>query len=243
MKSTECARRIRQLRAELQLTQHAMAELLHVRPQVLASWEQGRRVPSAESYRRLAALAPPERAWYFLEQMGVTQNLVRAKWPGRAPQRAARRSLSQGSARIRITDSKAVPLNLGPLLRRNRPLEPGEVSDADIESVIAVPGNLLPEKEDAYIAIRQEGNAMAPVLEDGFVVVVDQTRRNPSRLADKLVAAWSEDELHLRWLQPAPRGQGFLLRPENPAFSALHLKNPAADHILGQIVFWWGKLR
>src|SRR3970040_1010208 len=103
MKNTEYARRIKKLRAALQLTQHALAERLHVRPQVVASWEQGRRDPSASSYHRLADLAPPKEAWFFLEQIGVTKQLVRAKWPEQASRRSSKDSPATPRAtRIRI---------------------------------------------------------------------------------------------------------------------------------------------
>src|SRR6187431_2083092 len=101
MRDTEYSRRIRKLRAELRLTQHALAELLHVRPQVVSSWEQGRKEPSASNCQQLANLASPKEAWYFLEQIGITKKLVSDKWPGRgaalsapAPKAPARSSKS-----------------------------------------------------------------------------------------------------------------------------------------------------
>ena len=73
------------MRAELGLTQYALAERLNVRPQVVASWEQGRKEPSAKSYFGLAKLASGADAWFFLSKMGLTAELVRSKLSGEEP--------------------------------------------------------------------------------------------------------------------------------------------------------------
>jgi len=241
MKHPEYARRIQKLRAALQLTQHALAERLHVRPQVVASWEQGRRVPSAGSYRRLAGLAPPREAWFFLEQIGVTKRLVQAKWPGRASRRSPHDSpATPRTTRVRIAKVHHMPFVQIPLLRQDRPATPREITEDDIESVIAIPADVLPDKPDAYVGIRQRGPSMAPILRDRFLVVVDRTDREPLRLAGKMVAAWGEQGLRLRWLETDRSSGKLVLRPENPGYPAVPVDAAASDCILGKVVFWWG---
>lgn len=241
MKNTEYARRIKKLRAALQLTQHALAERLQVRPQVVASWEQGRKEPSASSYRRLADLAPPKDAWFFLEQIGVTKQLVRAKWPEQASRRSSKDSSSPPWAtRIRIAKVNAMPFVQVPLLRENCPPTPREITADDIESVIAVPTSLLSDKPDAYVGIRHRGDSMAPVLQDRFIVVVDRTNRDPARLAGRMVAVWGEQGLLARWLVIESDGGPMLLRPEHPDYPTVSLDAAATNQILGDVVFWWG---
>ena len=242
MKKTEYALRIKNLRAALQLTQHALAERLHVRPQVVASWEQGRKEPSAASYQRLANLAPPKDAWFFLERIGVTKRLVRAKWPERASSRADKKPpFPPPAARIRVAKVNAMPFVQVPLLRENWTATPREITADDIESVIAVPTSFVPDKPDAYVGIRQRGDAMAPVLQDRFIVVVDRTNRDPARLVGRMVAVWGEGGLLLRWLAKESDGGEMILRPENPSYPALPLDAAATDRILGDVVFWWGR--
>ena len=242
MKNTEYARRIKNLRAALQLTQHALAERLHVRPQVVASWEQGRREPSASSYRRLADLAPPKEAWFFLEQIGVTKQLVRAKWPEQASRHSSKASPAtpRVTTRIRMAEVSKMPFVQIPLLRENRPATPREIAADDIESVIAVPTSLLSDKPDAYVGIRQRGDSMAPVLHNRFIVVVDQTNRDPARLAGRMGGIWAEGGLLVRGVETGSDPRQWVLRPENPVYPTVSLDAAATEQILGDVVFWWG---
>ena len=244
MKNTEYARRIKKLRQALQLTQHALAELVQVRPQVVASWEQGRREPSAASYRRLADLAPPREAWFFLEQMGVTKQLVRAKWPGRTSHPHSKDPASQPlTTRIRIAAVSEPPFVQIPLLRENISATPRAITEDDIESLIAVPTNFIPNQSGGYVGIRHRGDSMAPVLQERFIVVVDVTKRDPARLVGRMVAIWAEGGPLVRWLAAASDPKQWILRPENTNYPTLSLDAVAAERILGDIVYWWGMQR
>jgi DNA-binding XRE family transcriptional regulator len=241
MKPPEYARRIKQLRAALQLTQHALAERLHVRPQVVASWEQGRREPSAGSYRRLADLAPPKEAWFYLNQIGVTKQMVRAKWPGRSSPAASKSPSAppRPTTRIRIAGIGKLPFPQFPLLREGCPPTPREITPADIESVMTIPRGVLSDTPDVYVGIRHRGDSMAPILQDRFLVVVDRTNRDPATLAGNMVAAWGEAGLVLRWLARNPESGEVMLRPENPSHPTYSI-TAGSDGILGKVVFWWG---
>ncbi|MBI3934803.1 MAG: helix-turn-helix domain-containing protein [Acidobacteria bacterium] len=241
MRSTEYSRRIKKLRAALQLTQHALADRVHVRPQVVASWEQGRKEPSAASYRRLADLAPPRDAWFFLKQMGVTKQLVRAKWPGRTSRHPSKEAAPRPmTMRIRFAGVNEAHFVQIPLLRENLSATPRAITEDDIESVMAVPISFIPNKSGAYVGIRQRGGSMAPVLQDRFIVVVDQTNRDPARLTGRMVAIWAEGGPLVRWLGPGSDPRQWVLRPENPNHPALSLDAAATERILGDVVYWWG---
>jgi SOS-response transcriptional repressor LexA len=209
---------------------------------VVASWEQGRREPSAASYHRLADLAPPKDSWFFLKQIGVTKQLVRAKWP-----EGARHIKTQPSpppiTRNRSGKSDSVPFLQIPLLREGRPATPREILARDIESVVAIPTAVLAPKTDAYIGFRHRGEAMRPILQDGFIVVVDRTIRDWSRLSGRMAVIWGDGGLLLRWVERVGVDGSILLRPENSAFPAQLLDSAATDHVLGKVVFWWGKPR
>ena len=232
----EYARRIKKLRAALRLTQHELAERLRVRPQVVASWEQGRKVPSATSYQRLADLAAPKDAWFFLEQIGVTKRLVRAKWPGRSIQPRT----PPPPTRIRLAKLGGVPFCQIPLLAENLTASQRELTSGDFESWIAVPTNNLPAGPDAYIAVRHRDDSMEPVLQDRFLVVVDRTSRNPAELNGRMVAVWDDAGLQFRWLSVDAPGEAIRLRPENPSYLTLTLPALAGERLLGKVIFWWG---
>ena len=83
---------IKRLRKFLGLTQHELAKKLGVLSWAVSSWEQGRFTPSAENYARLAVLAPPEEAWFFLGKLELTQEVLRSKWPEQFEPHSARES-------------------------------------------------------------------------------------------------------------------------------------------------------
>lgn len=232
----EYSRRIKKLRAELCLTQHDLAVLLHVRAQVVASWEQGRKEPSASSYQQLANLAPPKEAWFFLEQIGVTKKLVREKWPGRVSARPS----NSPRARVRTTNRSDNRFLQIPLLRDKLPAAPHEITEREIASVIAVPTKFVRKKAGAYAAIRNRGDSMAPVLKDKFIVVVDRTNRDPARLTGRMVGVWGEEGPLVRWLNRESATGQLILRPENTQHPTLVFDASAAERILGDVVFWWG---
>jgi len=237
MKHTEYSRRIKKLRERLRLTQHALAELLHVRTPVVASWEQGRKEPSARNYRQLANLAPPKDAWYFLEQIGVTKQLVRSKLPKRHSKKTSPRP---SKTRIRIAnlgEQLFVPV---PLLRENRTGASRSITEADIERVIAVPTQFLPDNTGACVGIRNRGDSMAPILQDGFLVLVDHTNRDLARLEGRIVAVWGESGPQCRWLATDLHSGQLQLRPENPAYPTLPADAAATDWLIGAVVFWGG---
>ncbi|MBI4479237.1 MAG: LexA family transcriptional regulator [Acidobacteria bacterium] len=237
MKNTEYSRRIRSLRERLRLTQHALAELLHVRTPVVASWEQGRREPSARNYRQLAKLAPPKEAWYFLEQIGVTKQLVRSKLPKRPSKQTSSRPIK---TRILTANLGKQPFVLVPLLRENWTGASRTITESDIERVLAVPTQFFPDNTGACVGIRNRGDSMAPILQDGFLVFADQTNRDPARLEGRIVAVWGENGPQCRRLETEIHSGQLKLRPENPVYPTLLVDAAATDWLIGAVVFWAG---
>ena len=238
------SRRIKALRAALRLTQHELAERLHVRPQVVASWEQGRKEPSATSYQQLARLAPPKDAWFYLEQMGVTKALVRSKWPG-SPAASVRKESSPKAAKVRFhmlqdPQRQQVPI---PVLRDGAAADRHPISESDIESFIAVPANYLGKASGDYLAVRLRDDSMMPTLRDGFIVVVNRLHRDAARLRGRMIAVLARDSVLIRWLAEESRPGHLVLRAENPRYPVLSLRSPAAGRIIGDVVFWWGMPR
>jgi SOS-response transcriptional repressor LexA len=239
------AQQIRKLRVQLGLTQYALALSIGVRPQVVASWEQGRREPAAESYFRLGRLAPPEEAWFFLGKMGVTRELVLEKW-GDAEALTRRKPVFEPpEIRARTTDMED---RLGkhlqvPVLRdsaaANSPLQ---INENDIESFLAIPARFLPKGPEAYTGVYVRGDAMEPTLREGFIVIIDHTQRDPSELRGQLVAALVQDSVMVKRLAQESRADRLILRSDNPTYEDLVFEAPEGLVILGQVLFWWGSV-
>jgi len=236
------SRRIRRLRQALRLTQHDLAARLRVQTQVVASWEQGRKKPSPSSFGHLAKLAPPKDAWFFLNQMGITKQLVREKWPKRRTgPRSKESSSTTPGARLRAGEDPLRSQVRIPLLREEAVKDPLAITKRDIQSFLTVPPNLLPKESGSYVAIPVHGDSMAPLLRDGFLVVLDPATRDPVRLGGQMVAVQGPEGVLVRWLQVESRSDRLVLRAENPAYPELVLRNPPASRILGAVVSWWGR--
>jgi transcriptional regulator with XRE-family HTH domain len=241
MHDRDYSRRIRKLRAALGLTQHSFADRLRVRPQVVASWEQGRREPAASSYQQLARLAPPDDAWFFLEKIGVTKELVRAKWK-EPPQRPAAKQRSPESAKVYVLsmdDSLRSQVRI-PLLRDHGAVDFRKLREGNIDSFLSVPSTLIPNPTGNYVAVRIRENSMAPILRDRSIAVLDRSNRNPARLLGRMVGVRKHDSLVVRWLAPESRSGHWILRAENPRYPVIVLETAGADFLIGAMVSWWG---
>ena len=106
---------IKKLRRSLGLTQHELAQKLGVLSWAVSSWEQGRFTPSAENYARLAVLAPPEQAWFFLGKLELTQEVLHSKWPAEFEPRPAHESPELRTPRRPRSESSAHSEPLGKL--------------------------------------------------------------------------------------------------------------------------------
>jgi len=117
---------------------------------------------------------------------------------------------------------------------------PREINERDIDSFIAVPSKFVPKGMGAYSGIYIRGDSMEPVLRDRFIVVVDHTEREPSRLRGRMVAALVQGGVLVKWLARETRGDRLVLRSENPAHEDIVLESPETNPIIGDVVFWWG---
>lgn len=87
--------------------------------------------------------------------------------------------------------------------------------------------------------LKVEGDAMAPILEDGAYVAFADEQEPLSELAGSLVVAWVEGRPLVRWLELA--GRYALLRAENPAHEPgtvlLDLDAPPHDRGVRRVVW------
>ncbi len=241
---------IKQLRVALGMTQHSLADQLGVRPQVVASWEQGRREPSATSYQHLALLAPPERAWFFLSKIGITRKFIESKWqgnkpvvpPGRQkPDTAARRKRSRPSAIAAgdpvLRDQVAIPI----ILRRAVPPEsPDSYRDDQIDQYLTVPLGMARKGSGSYTGYYVSDSGRARKEDPLRIIVVDHTRRDPVRLREKSVAYRFQDRVWVGKVARESRQDHIVLVPETGPVESVVLRNSEANPILGEAVFWLG---
>ena len=241
----EFSLRIKKLRKALRLTQHGLALKLGVLPWAVASWEQGRWEPSGEHYAQLARLAPPEEAQFFLGKLGLDSKMLVSKWP----------ELSQPSPGAPVPEIRIVTTEEWkpgtedrlrfqvqiPVLRDEVAAgSPREINERDIDSFIAVPAKFVPKGAGVYTGIYIRGDSMEPILANRFIVVVDHTHRDPSKLRGRMVAALVQGGVLVKWLARESKRHRIVLRSQNPAYEDIVLDSPETNPIIGDVVFWWG---
>ena len=234
------ALKIKELRRFSGLTQRTLAEKLGVLSYAVSSWEQGRWEPSGEHYAQLARMAPPELALFFLNKIGIDTEMLRA----------LQRELKAPASELRIKTAEKWRAGAEERLRSQTELPvvkdeaaaglSREIDRSDIDSFITIPSKLVPKGPEEYTGIYHRGDAMAPILRDGFLVVVDHGRRDPVRLRGRMVAALAPDGVQIRWLARESRPGRIILRSENPSYGEIVIRSPGTESIIGDVVFWWG---
>ena len=233
-------RRVKELRLALSLTQHAFAELLHVRPQVVASWEQGRREPSAKSYQQLARLAPPGQAVFFLARMGMTPELVRKLLPEAGALPPEIRICTTEDWKTGTEERLRYQVQIPVLRDEAAASSPRQIDGRNIDCFIAVPEKAVPKGAGAYTGIYIRGDSMEPILRDRFIVVVDHTRNDPVALRGRLVAALVQGGVLVKLLARESEPNHLILRSYNPEYADVVLEFPETNPVMGDVVFWWG---
>jgi hypothetical protein len=93
------------------------------------------------------------------------------------------------------------------------------------------------------VAVRLRDDAMAPILPVGSVVAIDRSVRDPAALQGRMVAAASESDPVIRWLDVA--GRHLILRPNQPSrefpMIPIELRGPDEAALLGQVVWSWSR--
>ena len=246
------AHQIKELRRILDLSQEQLARRIDVTKKTVAEWEQGRQPPSPERLLQLAKLAPPGdlRHWltrHALIRIGATSNLVleallkgRTEGPGPLPGGELRVVAPvDSSERLRALEGldhySPVPLlhdaaAAGP---------PRAIAESDIEGYVLVPYGWCPDTQN-FSCLRVRGDSMTPILNDGAIVGIDRTQRDPAMLQQQMVAARYEDGVTIKWLERQPDG-ALLLVPENKTHPTLTLPRTEANPILGAVSWSWNR--
>lgn len=178
------AAKIKRLRGER--TQAELAELVGVGKTAVSMWENGDNTPSAETYLKLADLAPfPDSLW-FLEQAGMKEATLLA---------TAEHVLRQRSTPISSDQFVRVPF------------AGGEVAEAQL----ALRGEYLPSPlSTRCLIVDKQVHGALPL---GSLVVLDGSRssKNSPDLTPfwdqvVLVSFGSREEADLRFDEPWPKG-------------------------------------
>ena len=238
-----------ELRQRLNLSQRDFGQRLHSSAMGVSRWERGNQEPSAGSYIELGNLAGTPACWYFWGRAGLrTEDLMRVMPNlGKRFGRTSPIDFQIAGAGSEPKKSTTPPLLAIPLLKV-AVASPGEKGDSStmlhdeaVESMIAAPRDWCPNPS-ATTCLRVRGNAMMPLIGDGYILAVDSSQTDAAELKGKVVIAWHKDtELMVSRLQHYDHTE--VLQPENREYQPIVLSNKNKWKIFGKVLWWIGKER
>src|SRR5882757_2025000 len=242
------AKAIRDLRLHLELTQSALGSRIGFSAMTISRWERGAQEPPSHGYIGLGNLSRDATCWFFWERAGLrSEDVLRVlPIPKRVIQTSAPHNIeivTAGSGPRRV--EKKPQLLAIPLLRvavagygetsDNRPL----LTEAAVEDIIAAPIDWCPNPSSTS-CLRVSGNSMAPLIQDGFVVAVDSSDTDVSKLHGKVVIAWHKDK-GLTISRFRRYDHTDVLQPENIEYNAVSLSAGNPWKIVARVLWWVGK--
>jgi SOS-response transcriptional repressor LexA len=241
--------RILELRERLRLNQTDFGHRLESSAMAVSRWERGTQEPPSHCYIELGNLAGDSLCWYFWRRAGLRTEDVMRVLP--SMQKRLRQShthdleiVTAGSGTRKVTEK--VQLVAVPLLKivAATPGEKGDdmpyLQDAPVESMIAAPKDWCP-RPSSTTCLRVQGRSMAPTICDGYIVAVDSSQTDRSKLDGKIVIAWNQKRgLTVSRFRRYDHTE--TLQPENPQYESITLgKKDDKWQVVATALWWIGK--
>jgi transcriptional regulator with XRE-family HTH domain len=238
------AQKIRDLRRRLGVSQAELAGRVGLSQVTISRWESGDDEPNGSGYAQLARVAGDPDCWYFWERIGVTKDDVARAMPGleqprtevRVEVQPARGALHEEGRRLKKKpDVVAVAL----LKDSAAAGSPRMIQEAEIERVILADAHDCPHPDD-MVAIRIAGDSMSPVLETGYIAVIDTAVHTAKELVGHMVAARDpEGAVTIKWLRDVEGRLMLLPQHTSLRFPPIFL-HPGWE-LIGEVVWWIGR--
>jgi hypothetical protein len=224
-----------------------LAQELGVSEEMVAGWESGREEPSPNFYIKLGNIAGEPSCWFFWERAGLySGNLMRVLPAVRLEIGDDRQPDLQivhaggGTRLFSRPQLHAIPLL--PLKAATYGEEGDKRVDFDFvppEGLIAAPSDWAPNP--AFTScLRVQGNSMAPVLCDGYIIVVDTSDTDRANLVDKMVIAWhAEMGITVSWLKMVAGNEALVSQSEQ--YGPVFLGQQKGWRVLGRVLWWIGR--
>ena len=236
---------ISQLRQGLELSQTDFGQRLRSSAMAISRWERGAQEPPPGCYIELGNLAGDPLCWYFWGRAGLrSEDLMRVmpKLLKRLKHSAQVRIVAAGSGGKKPKSPQLVAI---PLLKLVAASVGGKgdsswaLHDAPVETMIAAPKDWCPHPE-ATSCLRVQGNSMAPLIHDGYILTVDSSQNDRSELHDKIVIAWHKD-MGLTVSRLLRYDHTEVLQPENREYESIVLDRKHKWKVLAKVLWWIGK--
>ncbi len=237
------------LRERLRLNQTAFGSLLASSAMAVSRWERGAQEPPSHSFIEMGNLAGDPDCWYFWGRAGLRNEDVIKVMPGMRRRLRQAQSHEMEIVRAGSGEKKSIEklqLVAIPLLKAVAAShgEKGDsidlLHDAPAESVIAAPKEWCPHPSSTT-CLRVQGHSMAPTIGDGYIVAVDSSQTDRSKLDGKIVIVWNKDAgLTVSRFRRYDRTE--TLQPENPRYQSITLGNKSSKwKVVAKVLWWIGK--
>jgi hypothetical protein len=238
------AERLKALRQHLKLSRAAFGHQLGVTERDIERWEEGNERPSPNSFVQLGNLAGEPSCWDFWRDAGLySGDFVRALPAVRLHMRRGRPDLEivhAGGGQHLFSKPQWHAIPLLAVKAATHGHEGDKEFDFDRmppEGLIAAPSHWAPNPA-VTSCLRVRGNSMAPVLCDGYIIVIDTSVNDPERLVGKVVVAWhKENGLTVSWLKTVDGSP--TLVSESQQYGSIRLK--PHWRVIGKVLWWIGK--
>ena len=237
------------LREELDLNQTAFGHRLESSAMAVSRWERGTQEPPSHSYIEIGNIAGDPLCWYFWRRAGLRTEDVMRVMPGfqKRLRQAHTHDLEIVTAESRSRKlTKKLQLVAVPLLKifaatlGRKGDDVPYLQDAPVESMIAAPQTWCP-RPSSTSCLRVRGRSMSPTICDGYIVAVDSSQTDKSKLDGKIVIAWNQHEgLTVSRFKRYDHTE--TLQPENPQYESITLgKKSDKWKIVAKALWWIGK--
>jgi SOS-response transcriptional repressor LexA len=200
----------------------------------VSRWERGDQQPTHEMLIRLAEISqtPGLKQWFLdaaRERSGLSPVDVQAMFLTHSSDDhlASVEEVLRGMRKIPLMRDAAAA---GPELC---------IEDGAVEDHLWLPVGWF-DYGGALYALRIVGDSMSPILEEGYIVIVDTDSRDRRHLLGSMVAARSSNGVTIKYLQQS--GEQFLLVPQNmAAHNPIRIVQEEGEwSLVGRVVRWIG---
>jgi DNA-binding XRE family transcriptional regulator len=245
--NSDSAKRIRALRLYLKDSRATLAKEVGVSKEKVALWESGTEQPSPNLYIKLGNIAGEPSCWYFWEQAGLYSGDLMRVLPAvhlqlHKDKQPDLQVVHAGGGERLFSKPQLHAIPLLPLKAATYGLEGDKRLDFDgvpPQGLIAAPSDWAPNP--AFTScLRVRGDSMAPVLRDGYIIVVDTSDTNRKQLVDKMVVAWHPDKgITVSWLKMVDGGEALV--SQSAQYLPVVLSRDKSWRVIGKVLWWIGR--
>jgi SOS-response transcriptional repressor LexA len=216
---SEAADHITKWRQTLGIKRLEASKLLGVTKQAVSNWELSVNEPRKEIYARMAERSSGSEKQWFLSKIGLSINDAEAL---------------AGTAAPIVPDGEGIEIKV---FKSAGAGSFRSVDDIPDHSVI-FPRQWLPTTQK-LVGLVVEGDSMSPLIETGFIVIVDRTKKSKAAALNHIVAVGDGDGVAIRWLLEIDGD--LLLQPHNRNIENRAVPVRPDTRIIGVVIKWIGQ--